>query len=149
MQYYRYEPFLNTTSSIIDFLDDSHSASFKFKQKTTFQIGNDRTKYVEKIVPLKHLSNFWRTLEMSSINYKITLILTWSENCFIIANATDGQVPTFATTDTKLYVTVEHLLTQDNVKLSDQLKSGFKRKTNWNKYQSKVIIQAQNQYSNY
>ena len=86
---------------------------------------------------------------MSSINCKVTLILTWSENCFIIANTIDGQVPTFAATDTKLYVTVEHLLTQDNVKLSDQLKSGFKRKTNWNKYQSKVIIQAQNQYSNY
>ena len=38
---------------------------------------------VEKIkmmVPLKHLSNFWRTLKMPLINYEINLILSWSAN---------------------------------------------------------------------
>ena len=45
---------------------------------------------------------------------------------------------TFAITDTKLYVPVVTLSSQDNVKLLDQLKSGFKRTINWNKYQSKV-----------
>ena len=59
------------------------------------------------------------------------------------------QVPTFAITDTKLYDPVVTLSTQDNVKLLRQLKSGFKRTINWNKYRSKVTIQIQNQYLDY
>ena len=58
----------------------------------------------------------------------------------------DGQVPTFAITDTRLYVLVVALWIQDNVKLLKQFKSGFKRTINWNKYQSKVLIERQNQY---
>ena len=56
--------------------------------------------------------------------------LTWSANCFIIANTIDGQVPTFATTDKKLYVTAVTLLTQGNAKLLPQLKPGFERTIN-------------------
>ena len=58
-KYYRDEPTLDNNDIIIDFPDDDDntSASFKFKQK----IGNSGTKYVEKIVPLKYLSNFWCT----------------------------------------------------------------------------------------
>ena len=48
----------------------------------------------------------------------------------------DTKVTTFAITDTKLYVPVVTLSTQDNAKLLQQLKSDFKRKINWNKYQS-------------
>ena len=66
------------------------------------------------------------------------------ENCFIIADAVDGQEPIFALTDTKLYALVETLSTQENARLLQQLKSGFKRTINWNKYQSKLTIQAQN-----
>ena len=51
---------------------------------------------------------------------------------------------TFAITDTKLYVPVITLSTQDKAKLLQQLKSGFKRTINWNKYQSKLTIQALN-----
>ena len=58
----------------------------------------------------------------------------------------NNQVPTFTITDTKGYVPVVNLSTQDNVKLLQQLKSGFKRTINWNKYQSKVSVEAQNQY---
>ena len=49
-------------------------------------------------------------------------------------------------TDTKLYAPVVTLSIEDNSKLFQQSKSGFKRIINWNKYQSKVLIERQNQY---
>ena len=51
-------------------------------------------------------------------------------------------------TDTKLYVPVVTLSTQDNAKLLQQLKSGFKRTINWNEYELSVEIFAQNRYLN-
>ena len=56
------------------------------------------------------------------------------------------KTTTFAITDPKLYVPVVTLLTQDNTKLHEQLRSGFKRTINWNKYQPKVLPERQNQY---
>ena len=56
-----------------------------------------------------------------------------------------GKSNKFALTDTKRYVPVVTLSTQDNTKLQ-QLKTGFKRTINWNKYQSKVSRQTQNDY---
>ena len=47
---------------------------------------------------------------------------------------------------TKFYVPVVTLSTQDNAKLLEQLKSGFKRAINWNKYQSEPTLKVQNQY---
>ena len=104
------------------------------------------------MVPLKDQSNFWRTLEtleMPLINCEINLILTWSEDCILISGSIDNQLPKFVMTDIKLYVPVVTSLPQENLKLLDPLKSGFKRKINWNKYQSKVSIQTQNQYLGY
>ena len=75
---------------------------------------------------LKYLSKFWRTIEVPLINYEINLILT-----FDIKN-------------TILYIPIKTLLTQDNGKLLQQLKSGFRRTINWNKYQSKVSMEGQN-----
>ena len=66
------------------------------------------------MVPLKYLSNFWRTLEMPLINCEINLILTWSEKC-VLSN--DTKATTFAITDTKLYVPVVTLTNQNNAKL--------------------------------
>ena len=117
-----------------------NSASFKFKQKITVSTGNDGTKPVQIMVPLKYLSNLWRALEMLLINYEISIILTWSANC-VISNAAANQATTFAITDTKLYVPVVTLSTQDNEKLLQQLKSGFKLTINWNKYHSKTTTQ--------
>ena len=88
-------------------------------------VGN--TQNVEIIVPLKYLSNFWRTFEMPLINCEVNLILTWSPTC-VISSAT-GETK-FKITETKLYVPVVTLSTQDNAKLLQQLKSGFKRKIN-------------------
>ena len=84
---YRDEPAADVNSNIGDFSDNdgNNSACFKNKQKMPGLTGNDGTKYVQIIITVKYLSNFWRTLEMSLIYYEINLILTWSENCFIIA----------------------------------------------------------------
>ena len=97
-------------------------------------------------VPLKYLSNFWRTLEMPLINLDVNLNLTWSATCFIIDNPIDGQEPTSTKTDTELYVPAATLSTQHNAKLLQQLKSGFKRRINWNKYEPKVTVQQRNRY---
>ena len=96
------------------------------------------------MVPLKYLSNFWRTLEMPLINCEVNLILTWSSTCVLIATNIPNQNATSAITDTKLYVPVVTLSTQENTKFLQQLKSGFKRVINWNKYLSKPELLAQN-----
>ena len=124
---------------IIAFDENNLTDSFKFKRKITGETGNDGTKDIEIIVPLKYLSNFWRTLEMPLINCEVNLILTWSSTV-IAAN----QAATFTITDTKLYVPVATLSTQESTKFLQQLKSGFKRVINWNKYLSKPELLAQN-----
>ena len=95
---------------------------------------------------MKYFSNFWKTLEIPLINCEINLILTWSDRCFIVNNPIDDQLLTFTITDTKLYVPVVTLSIQDNAKLLEQLKSGFNRTINRNKYESKVTVEQQNQY---
>ena len=95
---------------------------------------DDGKKDVETMVPLKYLSNFLKTLEMPLINCEINLNLNRSKNCAIVANNANQNIP-FSITDTKLYVSVVTLLTQDNAKLLKQLKSCLKRTINWNKYQ--------------
>ena len=96
------------------------------------------------MVPLKYLSNFWRTLEMPLINCEVNLILKWSSTCVLIATGIQNQYATFVIIDTKLYVPVVTLSTQENTKFFQQLKSGFKRVINWNKYLSKPELLAQN-----
>ena len=96
-------------------------------QKITDQAGNNGTKKVEIMVSLKHLSNFWRTLGISLINYEIKLISTWSEKIVIVSNTAANQGTTCAITDTKCYLPVLTLSTENNAKLLRQLKSGFKK----------------------
>ena len=97
-------------------------------------MGDNNTKYVEAIVPLKNLSNFWGTLEMLLINCVINLDLCWSKNSVIVANNAD-QDSTFSITDVNLYRPVVTSSTHDNARLLEQLKSVFKRTINWRKYQ--------------
>ena len=97
-------------------------------------------------MPLKYLSNFSRTLEIPIINCEINLLLTWSIDC-VITNSTGERK--FAITETKLYVPVVTLSTQDNAKLLQQFKSGFKITINWNQYESSVKTFAKNRYLNY
>ena len=112
-------------------VDNNHipdsSSSFKYKSSFITERNN-----VKIAVPLRYLSNFYlRSLEMSLINRKVELSLKWYENC-ILSSA--GTAATFTITDTKLYVPVVTLKTEDNVKLSKLLNEGFKRLVYWNKY---------------
>ena len=106
-----------------DDIDIEDPKSFKSKVKIAGKTPNDdNEKDVEIMVPLKYLSNFWRTLEMPLINCEVNLILTWSSTCVITESNGAG---TFAITDTKRYVPVVTLSTQENTKFLQQLKSGF------------------------
>ena len=136
--------YAKTTGSLWQYFRDEpndvlrNSKSFKAKIKITGKTpDDDNEKDVEIMVPLKYLSNFWRTLQMPLINCQINLILTWSSTC-VITNSNGAG--TFAIN----VVTVVTLSTQENTKLLQQLKSGFKRVINWNKYLSKPELLAQN-----
>ena len=148
-----------TTGSLWNYYRDepsnplsSNSESFKYKTSitgNTYNIGDGEEGYdankvgkneTEVVIPLKHLSNFWRTLNIPLINCEIELILTWSKNC-ALADMTVGSggnnndlaaivAPAgleFQITDTKLYVPVVTLSKKNDKKLLQELKSGFKR----------------------
>ena len=83
---------------------------------------------------------------MPLINCEVNLILTWSKDCVITNSRGERK---FAITETKLYVPVVTLSIEDNEKLLQQLKSGFKKTINWNKYESSIKTFAQNRYLNY
>ena len=128
-QYYRDEPNDNL----------ENSESFKSKIKITGKTPNDgNEKDVEIIVPLKYLSNFWRTLEFPLINCEVNLVLTWSPTCVITNSTGEGK---FKITDSNLYVPVVTLSTEDSEKY---LRTGFKKAINWNKYLSRPELIAQN-----
>ena len=133
-QYYKDEPNDNIANS------ESFRSKIKIKGNTP---DGSNQENLEIAVPLKYLSNFWRTLEMHLINCEINLILTWSENC-VISSASGATK--FKITYTKLYVRVITLSSQDNEKLREQIKSGFKRTINWNERQIKLSAESQNQY---
>ena len=80
---------------------------------------------------------------MSLFKCEIHLDLNWSKKCVIVDTAVAGRCPKFSITDTKSYGPLVNLSTQDNTKLLEQLKSGFKRTFNWNKYQSKTSTKRQ------
>ena len=94
-----------TTGSLWNYYRDessnplsSNSESFEYKASITGSTydGNDANKVgkneTEVVIPLKHLSNFWRTLNIPLINCEIELILTWSENC-VLADMTRRNAP--------------------------------------------------------
>ena len=83
---------------------------------------------------------------MPLINCKVNLILTWSPTRVISSKT--GEIK-FKINEIRLYVPVVTLSTQDNAKLLQQLKSGFKRTINWNKYESNIKTFAQNRYLNH
>ena len=91
--------------------------------------------------PLKSVSNIWRTLEIPIINCEVNLILVWSSTCIITNSLDKGK---FKIDETKLYVPVLILSTQDNGKLLQQLRSGFKRIINRNEFLSKPELLAKN-----
>ena len=121
-QYYRDEP----NDNLVD------SELFNSKTKITGKTPcNGNEKDVEIMVALRYLSNFWRTLDMPLVNCEVNLISTCLSTC-VITNSTGAG--TFEVTDTKLYVPVVTVSTEDNANLLQQLKSGFKREFYRNKY---------------
>ena len=93
------------------------SSSFKYKSsfigESTAVGGNRVFKNIKIAVPLKYLSNFWRSLEMPLINCKIHLELNWSKDC-VMSTIADT---TFKITSTKLYIPIVTLSSKDNLKL--------------------------------
>ena len=146
-QKYKDIPAVNNAGNIVDFTAINTTDSFKIKTKITGQTNNDgEINSVEKLAPLKYLSNFWRTLQMPLINCELELNLNWSANCVIISTNVANQNPAITITKTNIYVPVVTLLTKDNAKLLPQLKSGFKRTISWNKYLAKPELLAQYAY---
>ena len=118
-----------------DETDNDHirnSESFEYKTSITGNtpINNNTVTGTEIVVPLKHLSNFWKSLSMPLINCEVSLTLTWSKNCALthstVVLAAQGDNPitnpknsTFQITDTKLYVPVVTFSKQNDKKLKN------------------------------
>ena len=116
-------------------------------------------------MPLKHFSNFWRTLNILLINCDINLILTWSGNCLltqskatrdadsdadpVVAAIENPASATFKITDTKLHLSAATLSTKNDENLLEQLRTAFKRTIKWNKYRTETTNQNENNKLNY
>ena len=122
------------------------------------------TKETKIVVPLKYLSNFWKTLDMAMIDCEVSLTLTWSKDCvladLITRNGSPNADPpvaainaltnaTFKITDCKLYVPVVTLSAENGNKLLEQVKTEIKRKITWNKYRSEMSKQTKSNNLNY
>ena len=141
--YYRGEPNSGVNGGINYSIMDSKSFDYKVNFiKNGVTQGNLTKNDVKIVVPLTYLSNFWRSLNIPLINCETELILTWFTNCVLISKATteanDGtnsvvqeidnpENAILEITDTKLYVPVVTLSKENDAKLLEQLKKGFKR----------------------
>ena len=120
-------------------LTTNTSSSFKYKVKllgNPVLDGNIAKRSVKVVVPLKYLSNFFRSLEMPLINCKIKLNLTWKKECVL---STDADDAVFIINDTKMYVPVVTLSKEDNRDFIEQQNKGFQRSIYWNEYKTKEI----------
>ena len=104
-------PAVNKNDDIVNF-NEANEAEITGQTDDNGEIDN-----VEIMIPLKYLSNFWRTLEMPLINCEVNLVLTCSANCVIVSTNVENQGATFTITETKLHVPVVTLSTQGNAKL--------------------------------
>ena len=136
----------NNTDLSID-----NSESFKYKvalagKTKDFANQKSSVKDTKIVVPLKHLSNLWRSSEMPLINCKAHFELNWIEDCIL---SSDGNFAKFEITDAKLHIPIVTLFTKDSVNLTKQLSEWFKRSVYWNSYQTKpakVIEKGRNLY---
>ena len=128
-QYKRDEP---PEDNVIDDLAANNSSSFKYKISllgVRNVAGGIVRLNVKIVIPLKLLSSFFRSLEMSLINCKIKLNLTWKKECVL---STDVGDAVFIINDTKMYVPVATLSKQDNKDFIEQQNKGFQRSIYWN-----------------
>ena len=130
-----------------DVTNNDNALSFKYKAGLITDTEADGKKNGVKIaVPLKYLSNFWKSLKMPSIDCKFELSLKWIENWELTtatidadADATGADSATFKITDAKLYVPIVALSMEDNAKLAKQLSEWFKRSIYWDKIRWLII----------
>ena len=135
-QYKRDEP---PEANAINDLTVDNSNSFKYKVSllgNPVVVNNIARINVKVVVPLKYLSNFFRSLEMPLINCKIKLNLAWKKECVL---STDGGNAVFIINDTKMYVQVVTLSREDNKDFIEQQNKGFQRSIYWNEYKTKEI----------
>ena len=135
-QYKRDEP--PEADAVAD-LTTNTSSSFKYKVNllgNPVLDGNISKRSVKVVVPLKCLSNCFRSLEMPLINCKIKLNLTWKKKCVLSTDAGDAV---FIINDTKMYVPVITLSKEGNKDFIEQQNKGFQRFIYWNKYKTKEI----------
>ena len=135
-QYKRDEP---REANAINDLTTNTSSSFKYKVKLLGNLvldGNIAKRSVKVVVPLKYLSNFFRSLEMPLINCKIKLNLTWKKECVLSDQAGNAV---FIINDSKMYVPVVTLSKEDNKDFIEQQNKGFQRSIYWNEYKIKEI----------
>ena len=133
-QYKRDEP---PEDNAIANLTVNNSSSFKYKVNLMGNrnvVGGIVRLNVKVVVPLKYLSNFFRSLEMPLINCKLKLNLTWKKECVL---STDIGNAVFIINDTKLYVPVVTLSKEDNKDFIEQQNKGFQRSIYWNEYKTK------------
>ena len=133
-QYKRDEP---PEANAINDLTTNTSSSFKYKVEllgNPVLDGNIAKRSVKLVVPLKYLSNFFRSLEMPLINCKIKLNLTWKKECLLSTDAGDAV---FIINDTKIYVPVVTLSKEDNKGFIEQRNKGFQRSIYCNEYKTK------------
>ena len=139
-----------------------NSKSFDYKTKIVGTLAdNVLEKEVTIAMPLKYLGNFWRSLDIPLINCEITLILSCYKECVLVGRAFRGppaaaanriNSPTsakFEITDCRFYVPVVTLSGENDNKLLEQLKSGFRITIKWNKYMSQMSNQNKNNNLNY
>ena len=120
-------------------LTTDNSSSFKYKVSLLCNPvldGAVAKRSVKVVVPLKYLSNFFRSLEMHLINCKIRLNLTWKKECVL---STDNGNAVFIINDTKMYVPVVTLSKEDNKDFIEQQNKEFQRSIYWNEYKTKEI----------
>ena len=120
----------------------NNTTSLVYKSKLISGTDDNNVNNVKLVVPLKYISNFFRTVEMPLVNCKIDLELTWHKYCMISSvDTAGGQVVSFMITNTKLYIPIVTLSTKDNTNLTKQLNEGFKRTIYWNEYVSKLFTE--------
>ena len=136
---YQYKRDKPPEASAINDLTTDTSSSFKYKVEllgNPVLDSNIAKRSVKVVVPLKYLSNFFRSLEMPLINCKIKLNLTWKKECVL---STDAGNAVFIINDTKMYVPVVTLSKEDNKDVIEQQNKGFQRSIYWNEYKTKEI----------
>ena len=122
-------------------LTADNSSSFKYKIKllgNVTEVAGDaagvRRLNVKVVVPLKYLSNLFRSFKMPLINCKIKLNLTWKKKCVLSTGAGEAV---FIINDKKMHVPVVALSKEDNKDFIEQQNKGFQRSIYWNEYKTK------------